>query len=321
VRDSELLRRAKALMGEGRAAFRAHADRHVSYREWVQEFGKSAVVMVFIYLTTGAVAIACTVYVATDPSVGKIVLSLIILAVVFFGLHRYLRGSYKDALAEEDRRYMAQDLPQVHVPTWVRQSLYSNEKVVVSYREHPISLVYWWAAGALGPLLFIGIGINTGNWLVGLLALVVIALPVGARTMAWWRDRVFITDQRILRFYGVLKVRTGVMPLFRLTDASKEESFSDRVLARIRLIWTPTGTIHVESAGQDQAITSLRFVPDVRTIFRLIGDTRTQSGAGMMGQMGPMGPFMTNGWAQPPSPAQTDSDGTPMPPPPPSDQP
>jgi len=81
--------------------------------------------------------------------------------------------------------------------------------------------------------------------------------------VAQWRHDWFIaTDKRLLLFHGFITRRVSMMPLTKVTDMSYERSVPGRVLGYGRFV--------MESAGQDQALKKVNWVPDPDLHYRAI---------------------------------------------------
>lgn len=84
-----------------------------------------------------------------------------------------------------------------------------------------------------------------------------------AYEIAEWRHDWFVaTDKRLLLFYGFLTRRVSMMPLSKVTDMSYNRSIPGRVLGYGRFV--------MESAGQDQALREVNWVPDPDHHYRAI---------------------------------------------------
>ena len=81
-----------------------------------------------------------------------------------------------------------------------------------------------------------------------------------------------ITDQRLLLIYGFIIRKVDMLPLSKVTDMTFRRSIVGRLLGY--------GTFVLESAGQDQALSDVHFIPDpndtylriVATIFKTGGE-------------------------------------------------
>jgi len=129
------------------------------------------------------------------------------------------------------------------------------EQLVYSERRHIIALFHdTWAEMlicTIGPLLVARLGAGT---LQTVLALTVFVVQVRLlwKVVEWAIGRIMITDRRLIEFGGFLRRNGGSMPLSKLTDLSYKQSFAGLLL--------DYGMVHVESAGQDQALSRIRFL-------------------------------------------------------------
>jgi hypothetical protein len=84
-----------------------------------------------------------------------------------------------------------------------------------------------------------------------------------AYRIAEWRHDWFVaTDKRLLLFYGFITRKVSMMPLSKVTDMSYNRSIPGRLLGYGRFV--------MESAGQDQALREVNWVPDPDTSYRAI---------------------------------------------------
>ena len=82
------------------------------------------------------------------------------------------------------------------------------------------------------------------------------------RILNWRRDWFVATDKRFLLFYGFIRRRVAMMPLLKVTDMTYDRSLLGRVVGY--------GKFMLESAGQDQALSTIDHVPDADTHYRAI---------------------------------------------------
>lgn len=81
-----------------------------------------------------------------------------------------------------------------------------------------------------------------------------------------WRNEWFVaTDKRLLMTYGLITHKVAMMPLRKVTDMNYARSPLGRLLGY--------GQFIMESAGQDQAMREINWVPDPDETYRLICDT------------------------------------------------
>lgn len=81
--------------------------------------------------------------------------------------------------------------------------------------------------------------------------------------VAEWRHDWFVaTDKRLLLFYGFITRKVSMMPLMKVTDMSFERSVPGRIVGYGRFV--------MESAGQDQALREVNWVPQPDHHYRAI---------------------------------------------------
>ncbi|MDQ1539052.1 MAG: hypothetical protein QOE58_3445 [Actinomycetota bacterium] len=147
--------------------------------------------------------------------------------------------------------------------------LLPTERTVVSVRRHWAMLVPAFAEGLLA--LFVA------GWVSGKLAgtpgpvddvVWLAALAVFFRfvwkALEWAMDRFVVTDARILLTSGLLTRRVAMMPLRKVTDMTYERSLSGRLCGY--------GTFVMESAGQDQSLRTIHFLPSPDRLYRQVSD-------------------------------------------------
>lgn len=135
--------------------------------------------------------------------------------------------------------------------------LLPTERRVIEVRRHPAvmawpltqAVVVVLAAVVLSYLTRHGGIIQT---IVGILAILAL-LRVGWVVGDWWVERFVVTDQRVLLSSGLLARRVAMMPLRKVTDMTYERSVAGRLLGY--------GEFIMESAGQDQALSRVPYLP------------------------------------------------------------
>jgi uncharacterized membrane protein YdbT with pleckstrin-like domain len=144
------------------------------------------------------------------------------------------------------------------VPASVNRYLLPHERQVISVHEHPAVLI--------GPIALVLAGlaiagllteyVTNGNgtailviWLVWL----VLLLWLGIKIWDWAVNYFVVTSQRLLLAQGVIVRKVGMLPLAKVTDMSFQRTTIGRILGY--------GEFIVESAGQDQALRNVKFIP------------------------------------------------------------
>jgi membrane protein YdbS with pleckstrin-like domain len=82
------------------------------------------------------------------------------------------------------------------------------------------------------------------------------------RLLEWRHDWFVATDKRLILTYGLITRRVAMMPLTKVTDMSYSRSVPGRLLGY--------GQFIMGSAGQDQALHNINWVPDPDHTYRAI---------------------------------------------------
>ena len=144
------------------------------------------------------------------------------------------------------------------VPASVNRYLLPHERQVISVHEHPAVLI--------GPIALVLLGLAVAGLLSNYVAhgnvdaiLIIWGLWVillgwfGFKVWAWSVDYFVVTSQRLLLAQGFVVRKVGMLPLSKVTDMSFQRSWIGRILGY--------GEFVVESAGQDQALRNVKFIP------------------------------------------------------------
>jgi membrane protein YdbS with pleckstrin-like domain len=145
------------------------------------------------------------------------------------------------------------------VPASVNRYLLPHERQVISVHEHPAVLI--------GPIALVLLGLAIAGFLSnssltnGNLDVILIIWGLWVVLLAWlgvkiwdWAVNYFVvTSQRLLLAQGVIVRKVGMLPLSKVTDMSFQRSAIGRILGY--------GEFIVESAGLDQALRSVKFIP------------------------------------------------------------
>jgi membrane protein YdbS with pleckstrin-like domain len=149
----------------------------------------------------------------------------------------------------------------------LQRFLLEGERVVVDVRQH-------WGVIAL-PALYTVAGLFVVMWvdariridagalarLLWLLWFVLLGWMV-FQVAQWRHDRFIATDKRLLLSYGLFNQKVAMMPLIKVTDMSYQRSVPGRLLGYGRFV--------LESAGQDQALRQVDWVPHPDVTYRII---------------------------------------------------
>jgi uncharacterized membrane protein YdbT with pleckstrin-like domain len=145
------------------------------------------------------------------------------------------------------------------VPASVNRYLLPHERQVISVHEHPAVLIGPIALVLLG-LAIAGFlsnsGVTHGNTTAILIiwgAWVLLLLWFAFKVWDWSVNYFVVTSHRLILAKGVVVRKVGMLPLGKVTDMSFQRSTIGRILGY--------GEFIVESAGQDQALRNVKFIP------------------------------------------------------------
>ena len=152
-----------------------------------------------------------------------------------------------------------------------RHYLLPAERLVAEVRWHPVWLVRPGLI-SLASLLVITLVVSVlpvGSGTADAFG-VVVFLPLGYflwKLLDWWNERLVVSDRRLLMITGLLSRRVAVMPIRKVTDLTFETPLVGRMFAN----WG-WGTFIFESAGQDQALHRVPFVPRPEVLYHQLSD-------------------------------------------------
>jgi len=144
------------------------------------------------------------------------------------------------------------------VPASVNKYLLPHERQVITVHQHPAVLIR--------PIFEVLVGLAIAGWLSNsvahgngtvilviwvLWALVLLRLLI--KVFEWSQNYFVVTSQRMLLATGVLTRKVNMLPLSKVTDMSFQRTPLGRILG--------FGQFVVESAGQDQAMRIVDYLP------------------------------------------------------------
>ena len=144
------------------------------------------------------------------------------------------------------------------VPASVNRYLLPHERQVISVHQHPAVLI--------GPIFWVLLGLAIAGWLSNSVAhgnttviliiwilWAILLLRLAWKVLEWSLTYFVITSQRLLLTQGFVIRRVDMMPLTKVTDMSFNRSARGQLLG--------FGEFVVESAGQDQALRHIEYLP------------------------------------------------------------
>jgi Bacterial PH domain len=171
----------------------------------------------------------------------------------------------------------------------VEEYLMPTERVVTSVRMHLISItdsVLIILGGAIVAGILTGAAHSKSGTAVIWLVWVGLAVWQGWKIAVWWRRYFAVTENRLMLVTSLFYTDVAMMPLAKVTDMRLRRSTLGRLLGY--------GEFIVESAGQEQALRNVKYVPYpsqmYQEILSLIFPRKTAPPAGPPGPPGPPGP-------------------------------
>lgn len=161
-------------------------------------------------------------------------------------------------------------------PVAVSKYLLPREVQVATVRQHPAVLLPAGGQTLAGLIVAAVLSVTLLRHNSLLVAIVWIAWAVLLLRLIWkavnWAvDYFVITTERLLLTTGLLTRKVAMMPLSKVTDMSFRRSFAGRLLGY--------GEIIVESAGQNQALDRVEYIPYPEQLYLLVCGMLFPSGA------------------------------------------
>jgi len=152
-------------------------------------------------------------------------------------------------------------------PQELERYLVPTESIVFMVRRHWLVLFEAVATTLLGVVLIIFLDQHlSGSALRMRDIAIVLWLGLLAR-LVWklvdWHQELFIcTDRRLILLHGIITRKVDMMPMAKVTDMRYDRSLAGRTLGY--------GIFVLESAGQDQALSKINYVPNPDKHYRQI---------------------------------------------------
>jgi hypothetical protein len=189
----------------------------------------------------------------------------------------------------------------------VRKYLLPDESAVVATRRH-------WAVLIEPTVKFLPVFV-VGGWLLlldpdnrvtssaGLLVILASLVYYGLRVAEWWMRHFIVSTRRVLLTSGVIARTVTLLPLRRITDLTWKETVPGQVLGY--------GTFRFESAGPQQALSEITFLPGADVLYRRVSGLLFSSDWGGSGGAAASGDDEGNPEppARPPRPPRPPSEG------------
>ena len=162
--------------------------------------------------------------------------------------------------------------PDGRRPRWSKDAekylLPAEQPPVIATRRHWAVLIVP-VAKAL-PVLAVAVWVltvdpdNRVTASVGLLALVGALGYLALRGGEWWMRHFIVTNRRVLLTTGIIVRTVALLPLRRITDLTYKETLLGQLLGY--------GTFRFESAGQQQALSEITYLPRADQLYRRVSN-------------------------------------------------
>ncbi|TQM64641.1 PH domain-containing protein [Humibacillus xanthopallidus] len=153
------------------------------------------------------------------------------------------------------------------VPAGLEPILLPGEKLVTAVHAHWVSVAEPIVSMFLGLIVAIWVDSNVTHSTQAVGTIVWLGFIFLVLRMLWqladWHHNWFVaTDKRLLLRYGIITHKVAMMPLIKVTDMSYVRSIPGQFLGYGRFV--------LESAGQDQALREIKWVPHPDETYRAI---------------------------------------------------
>jgi uncharacterized membrane protein YdbT with pleckstrin-like domain len=147
-------------------------------------------------------------------------------------------------------------------PHHLEKYLLPQEEQTVTIRRHPAMLLRY-LIESFGALILAGvltavIANATAVTVVWVLWLMVVS-RLAFKVFEWSDEYFAVTKVRVILVHGIVTRRVDMMPLSKVTDLTVNRTIMGRMLGY--------GTLVLESAGQDQALSTVEYVPEPEAIY------------------------------------------------------
>ncbi|GAB3297052.1 PH domain-containing protein [Epidermidibacterium keratini] len=155
-----------------------------------------------------------------------------------------------------------------------RQYLLRDERVVVAVRRHVLVLGAAVAEtiGFIAAVVMLQFLLDYARWINTVAGLVMLAalLRMAYLVLEWRMERFVVTTQRMMLLSGVINRRIAAIPLRKVTDLTFDKPLVGQIFGY--------GTFVIESAGQDQAMSRIAYLPRANFLYIEVSDLLFGSG-------------------------------------------
>jgi hypothetical protein len=164
---------------------------------------------------------------------------------------------------------MAQKAPRYHpqAPKELERYLVPTEAIIFMLRRHWLVLVEPIATVIAGLIVVGFLDQKLSGSALRLRDIAILAWLVLLGRLVWklidWHQELFLaTDRRLVLLHGIITRKVAMMPMAKVTDMRYDRTVPGRIFGY--------GVFILESAGQDQALSTVNFIPDPDRHYRQI---------------------------------------------------
>lgn len=145
------------------------------------------------------------------------------------------------------------------VPKELDRYLIPAEQIVFLIRRHWVVLFEPFASVVAGLILvgFLDQNLSGGALRLrdaAILAWCGLVIRAAWHWIEWYRELFLATDRRLMLVHGIITRQVDIMPMSKVTDMRYDRSVTGQILGY--------GVYILESAGQDQALSEINYIPD-----------------------------------------------------------
>jgi uncharacterized membrane protein YdbT with pleckstrin-like domain len=166
---------------------------------------------------------------------------------------------------------MAGQIERFHpsAPKELDKYLIPTEQIIFLIRRHWVVLFKPVGAAILGLIFVIYLGGHLPGDQMRVFEVVIwlwIALAAWAlwQVSEWWREVFLATDRRLMLVHGIVTRQVDIMPMGKVTDMRYDRTVTGKLFGY--------GVYIIESAGQDQALSTINFIPDSDLHYKQISE-------------------------------------------------
>lgn len=151
-----------------------------------------------------------------------------------------------------------------HVPKELSRYLIPAEAIIFVLHRHWIVLLEPILSTIAGLILVLFVSGNGGGVLLKIVLVLWLAvfLRLAERVFAWQHEVFLATNSRLMLVHGLLTRKVDIMPMAKVTDMRYDRSLTGQIFGY--------GVFVLESAGQDQALSRINFIPEPDHHYQLI---------------------------------------------------